>query len=88
MPQPLTTVCSLPVTSVTIDDQGVSLTLGDTPLLLPEPLDTIAHRLVERRRGNYTTGHTSDSPWLFPGGFAGRHLSNERLGTRLKRLGI
>ncbi|MFI8234900.1 hypothetical protein ACIGDI_39510 [Streptomyces sp. NPDC085900] len=86
--QPLTTVCSLPVTSVTIDDQGISLTLGDTPLLLPEPLDTIARRLLERRRGNYTTGHTSDSTWLFPGGFAGRHLSHERLGTRLKRLGI
>ncbi|WP_329089648.1 MULTISPECIES: hypothetical protein [unclassified Streptosporangium] len=33
-------------------------------------------------------GVTEDSPWLFPGGFAGLHLSDFQLGTRLKRLGI
>ena len=76
------------MTRATIDNQGVPLTLGNTPLLPPQPLSTNTRRLLEQCCGNCTTGRTSDSPCLFPGGFTGRHLSSERLGTRLKRLGI
>ena len=74
--QSLTTVCQLPVTAVIVADSQTSLMLGDSPLLLPDPLDKLARRLLARRRG------------LFPGAFAGQPLSNEHLGTRLKRMGI
>ncbi|MFK8849367.1 hypothetical protein [Streptomyces sp. Ac-502] len=86
--QPLTVVSQLPITSVTVEGPQTSLILGDKPLLLPEPLDKLARQLLARRRGHITIGATADSPWLFPGAFAGQHLSNYHLGTRLKRLGI
>ena len=86
--QSLTTVCQLPVTAVIVADSRTSLMLGDSPLLLPDPLDKLARRLLARRRGHVTIGASSDSPWLFPGAFAGQPLSNEHLGTRLKRMGI
>ncbi|WP_329330886.1 hypothetical protein [Streptomyces luteogriseus] len=86
--QSLTTVCQLPVTAVIVADSQTSLMLGDSPLLLPDPLDKLARRLLARRRGHVTIGASSDSPWLFPGAFAGQPLSNEHLGTRLKRMGI
>ncbi|MEV0143922.1 MULTISPECIES: hypothetical protein [unclassified Nonomuraea] len=86
--QPLTVICRLPVTSVVIEEAKTSLMLGERPLLLPDPLDEIARRLLARRRGHVTLGVTEDSPWLFPGALAGQHLSDFHLGTRLKRLGI
>ncbi|MFD9375154.1 hypothetical protein ACFWBH_06375 [Streptomyces sp. NPDC059999] len=86
--QPLTVISQLPATSVTIEGKTTSLILGKKPLLLPEPLDKIAQQLVARRRGHSTMGITADSPWLFPGALAGRHLSDFHLGTRLKKLGI
>lgn len=55
---------------------------------LPISPDKIAQQLLARRRGHITLGATEDSPWLFPGGYAGQHLGNDRLGARLKRLGI
>ncbi|MCX4569433.1 hypothetical protein OOK48_24160 [Streptomyces viridodiastaticus] len=86
--QPLTVVSQLPVTAVIIEDQQTSLMLGDSPLLLPDPLNRLARRLVARRRGHTTIGTSADSPWLFPGAFVGQPLSSHHLGKRLKRLGI
>jgi hypothetical protein len=86
--QPLTTVSQLPVTAVITEGSLTSLLLGDTPLVLPDPLDKLARRLLARRRGHTTIGMSTDSPWLFPGAFSGQPLSSHHLGTRLKRLGI
>ncbi|MBC9731407.1 hypothetical protein [Streptomyces sp. TRM68367] len=86
--QPLTVVSQLPVTAVIVEGSQTSLMLGDTPLLLPDPVDKLARRLVARRRGHTTIGTTADSPWLFPGALAGQPLSSHHLGKRLKRLGI
>ena len=74
--QSLTTVCQLPVTAVIVADSQTSLMLGDSPLLLPDPLDKLARRLLARRRGHVTIGASSDSPWLFPGAFAGQGGGN------------
>ncbi|GHE61401.1 hypothetical protein GCM10017771_84600 [Streptomyces capitiformicae] len=71
-----------------IEGSQTSRTLGDTPLLLPDPSDKLARRLLARGRGRVSIGASSDSPWLLPGAFAGHHLNNEHLGTQLKRLGI
>ncbi|MFE2879344.1 hypothetical protein ACFXG6_25310 [Streptomyces roseus] len=86
--QPLTVDSQPPVTAVIVEGPKTSLRLGDTPVLLPEPLDTVARRLLARRPGYTTTGTTSDSLWLFPGAFAGQPLSHHPLGRRLNRLGI
>jgi hypothetical protein len=41
------------------------------------------------RRHRYTVlGVAMDSPWLFPGTFAGQPLSSHHPGTRLKQMGI
>ncbi|MFJ4526161.1 hypothetical protein ACIP4Y_35470 [Streptomyces sp. NPDC088810] len=86
--QHITVVSRLPTTAVTVEGSQTFLLLGTTPLLLPDPLDKLARRLLARRRGHTTIGATSDSTWLFPGAYAGEHLSSHHLGVRLKRLGI
>ncbi|MFJ3632291.1 hypothetical protein [Streptomyces sp. NPDC090112] len=86
--QPLTVISQLPTTAVTVEGPQTALTLGGTPLVLPDPLDKLARLLLGRRRGHTTIGTTSDSPWLFPGALAGQPLSSHHLSVRLKRLGI
>lgn len=86
--QYLTVVSHLPVTAVIIKGPQTSLLLGTTHLLLPDPLNRLARKLLARQRGHTTIGTSSDSPWLFPGAFADQPLSSYHLGTRLKRLGI
>ncbi|WP_150112982.1 hypothetical protein [Streptomyces violaceusniger] len=86
--QPLTVISRLPITSVIVEGTKTSLMLGEKPLLLQAALDTIAQQLLARRRGHITIGVTEDSPWLFPGGYVGQHLSDYHLGVRLTRIGI
>ncbi|MFI2259153.1 hypothetical protein [Streptomyces tubercidicus] len=86
--QHITVVSKLPTTAVIIEGTETSLLLGTTPLLLPDPLDKLARKLLARRRGHTTIGSSSDSTWLFPGAYAGQRLSHHHLGVRLKRLGI
>ncbi|MEU7428379.1 hypothetical protein [Streptomyces sp. NPDC040750] len=86
--QHITVISRLPTTSVTVEGPQTFLLLGTEPLLLPDPLDELARQLLARRRGHTTIGSTSDSTWLFPGAYAGQHLSSHHLGERLKRLGI
>lgn len=42
---------------------------------------------MEQRQG-YVAVDASQNPWLFPGGCSGRHLSANRMGMRLRRIGI
>jgi len=81
------------ISRLTIDDidtsnDTVKLRLGSIPVALPEPLATLTHDLVATRRGHATTGDHGTSPWLFPGGQPGRPISADRLGERLRQLGI
>lgn len=82
------TISRLRLDQVTIDADGVRLSLGDRPLLLPEPLDALVAGLVASRRGHATLGDSGSSPWLFPGGQPGRPISASRLNERLRDLGI
>lgn len=86
--QPVTTIAGLPLSSVTLDADAVHLALGDAPLRLPEPLGGLTRQLSRRRRGHDALGADEESPWLFPGGRAGQHLSHTRMSARLKPLGI
>ncbi|MGH3613646.1 MAG: hypothetical protein ACRDRK_13855 [Pseudonocardia sp.] len=53
--------------------------------MLPEPLATLTRDLAGTRRGH---GAHDTSRWLFPGGQPGRPVSADRLGERLRLLGI
>ena len=64
------------------------LSLGETPVKIPEPLATRIRDLVGRRRAHAAIGSTDDTPWLFPGGRAHRPISPERFQVGLTRLGI
>ncbi len=79
---------ALKVSDVTVDTNGaMTLKLGAAPVVLPQPVDRSVAELIEQRRG-YAAVSAGDSPWLFPGGRSGQHLSPERLGARLRAIGI
>ena len=56
--------------------------------MLPEPLSTLVRELVTTRRGHAVLGDQGTSPWLFPGGQPGRPISADRLGQRLRLIGL
>jgi hypothetical protein len=73
-----------------VEDSGrqVRLRLGREPVVLPEPLDTLARQVTASRRGHAAIGDPGTSPWLFPGGQPGRPVSAFRMAERLRQLGI
>lgn len=73
--------------STTDDGTGTRLLLGELPITLPEPLDRFVNELVSQRRG-YAAVTATQNPWLFPGGRSGQHLSPQRMGHRLRSIGI
>jgi hypothetical protein len=66
----------------------IRLRLGSEPVVLPEPLGTLALQVATARRGHAAIGDPGTSPWLFPGGQPGRPISAFRIAERLRRLGI
>ncbi len=81
-------ISRLTLADVEITDGNVRLRLGPEPVILPEPLATLAVGLVANRKGHAAIGHQPHSPWLFPGGQPGRPISDGRLGERLRKLGL
>ncbi len=69
-------------------DGQVFLRLGNEPLLLPEPLGTLARQLRDTPPAPKTTTVNTNSPWLFPGRLRGTNLSEHYMRERLKRLDI
>ena len=70
------------------DGREVRLRLGREPVVLPEPLGTLARRVATARRGHAAIGDPGTSPWLFTGGQPGRPISGLRMIDRLRELGI
>jgi len=56
--------------------------------VLPEPLATLTRDLIATRRGHAVLGDRGVSRWLFPGGQPGRPVSADRLGERLRLIGL
>jgi hypothetical protein len=56
--------------------------------MFPEPLADLVRQLVATRRGHASIGRPDTTPWLFPGGRPGQHIGDDRLGTRLKNIGL
>lgn len=81
------------ISRLTLDDVNtggdtVTLRLGTIPVELPEPLATLTRSLIATRRGHATIGDPGTSHWLFPGGQPGRPVSADRLGERMRQLGL
>jgi hypothetical protein len=66
----------------------VEIMLGTAPVVLPEPLAGLVRELVATRQGHAAIGRPGTTPWLFPGGRPGQPLGDDRLGMRLKNIGL
>ncbi|MFD8897547.1 hypothetical protein [Streptomyces ardesiacus] len=75
--QPTSRITQLTTEHVTDDGTKVTLRLGRTPIDLPSPLDDLIRHLVRRRRGQAAAATTTESEWLFPGGYPGRPLTSQ-----------
>ncbi len=73
-----------------IHDHGdrVEIMLGTAPVVLPEPLAGLVRELVATRQGHAAIGRPGTTPWLFPGGRPGQPIGDDRLGMRLKNIGL
>jgi hypothetical protein len=81
------------ISRLTLDDldtrEGtVMLRLGPVPVELPEPLASLTRDLAAARHGHAVLGDQGTSRWLFPGGQPDRPVSADRLGERLRQLGL
>jgi hypothetical protein len=81
-------IARLTIDDVDIGQATVTLRLGSVPVVLPEPLASLVCDLVATRRGHASIGVPATSPWLFPGGQPGRPVSADRLGQRLRLIGL
>lgn len=84
--QLLTRVVALTVDDITEADGALLLSLGEDPVVLPEPVAELVSRYLLERRNMNTTNTTTR--YLFPGRRPGEHLIAPQLAWRLRRLGI
>jgi integrase len=66
-------ISRLTLSHVQAADGQVRIRLGREPVILPEPLGTLATQLAATRRGHAAIGDQGTSPWLLPGGQPSRY---------------
>ena len=76
-------ISGLTVGSVGLGDGHTILTLGTTPIRVPEPLATYLHELVGQRRHLSQVPAGGPGPWLFPGLHPGRPVLPATISHRL-----
>ncbi len=81
-------ISGLTVGSVGLGDGHTILTLGTTPIRVPEPLATYLHELVGQRRHLSQVPAGGPGPWLFPGLHPGRPVLPATISHRLARIGV
>jgi len=88
--QQLSRIVAITVDQLSTDEVSgeVHLALGSDHIPLPDPLGGLAVALSALGRRYVGVGTPSASRWLFPGHLPGRALSAQRLGQRLRSLGI
>jgi hypothetical protein len=57
-------------------------------VILPPLVDELVRELIASHRGHAAIGQPDSTPWLFPGGRPGQHIGHDRLGQRLKNIGL
>ena len=82
------TLSRLTIDHIQTSGEQVLLRLGDEPVVLPEPVASLALAVVANRRGKAAVGDPGTSSWLFPGGQPGRPISPYALTERLRQLGL
>jgi hypothetical protein len=75
------------VKHVTVTDDGVELSLGEEPIIVPMAFGDLLVELLEQRRGATATG-PEDSVWLYPAPRLGQPLAPRVLLQRLRALGV
>ena len=79
--QPVTRIMTLVVDDFVVDDEGMTLTLGDPPAPVPKPFAALVLRFLAQRPAGA-------SRWLFPGRRPGQPLSYVSLSQGLRDLGV
>lgn len=86
--QQITAITTLTTDDVRDDGDTVSIMLGTSPVDLPPPLDELVRELAAARRGHAAIGRPDVTPWLFAGGRPGQPITDDALGSRLKKIGM
>jgi hypothetical protein len=73
---------------VSLDAERTTLTLGATPIRIPEPLASHLHDLARQRRHLSQVPAGGPGPWLFPGLHPGQPVLPATISHRLARIGI
>lgn len=84
--QHVSSIHRLTTDRVTKDGDRVLLRLGDRPIRLPAPLDSLMSDLVAARAPHAVLRHESE--WLFPGRKAGHPIHQSQMLRRLHAIGI
>ena len=85
--QPLVRVCALRTDAITDTGDEMTITFDTQPVLIPTLFaETLRVHLADRSRSRTTT--VTSSPWLFPGGRAGQHITHDYLLTQIRELGL
>ena len=78
-----TDIVRLTVDHVERRDDGVLLRLGDDPCVLHGSVACLLVELIDsKRRGSAAVGAPAGQRWLFPGSYAGRHLTPAHIQRR------
>ena len=86
--QKLSVITALTARHIQREDGRILLRLGSSPVVLPAPLDDLVTGLAAGRRPPGSSLLEVHSPWLFPGRWPGRALTEDALAQRLHALGI
>jgi hypothetical protein len=81
-------VSRLTITDVSLADEHVTISLGASPIELPEPLADHVQTLIATRRARVGTHISDPGPWLFPSQHPDRPALPETITHRLQRVGI
>jgi hypothetical protein len=81
-------IARLTVDDVGIHDEQVTITLGSSPIDVPEPMATHVRQLIATRRTKVAKRITAPGPWLFPSQHPDRPALSETITHRLQRVGI
>jgi integrase len=81
-------IASLTTSHISLDAGRTTLTLGTTPISIPEPLASHLHVLARHRRHLSQVPAGGPGPWLFPGLHPGQPVLPATISHRLARIGI
>jgi hypothetical protein len=81
-------ISRLATSDVTIDGGHVSVTLGASPIELPEPFASHMRTLIATRHARVGKRVSDPGPWLFPSQHPDRPALPETITHRLQRVGV